>query len=149
MPSWSPAPILNSELSSLSAPAARKQSDLQVTLLCIGDVVGRPGRSALSQIVPRLVKEHDVDCVIANVENAAAGSGLTETLYTKFLRYGVHVMTMGDHIYRRKEVVQILERSDRIVRPANYPRQAVGREFTVIETERGPAVAVVPLMGRL
>ncbi len=78
MPSWSPAPILNSELSSLSAPAARKQSDLQVTLLCIGDVVGRPGRSALSQIVPRLVKEHDVDCVIANVENQTIHLNITQ-----------------------------------------------------------------------
>jgi hypothetical protein len=122
---------------------------LDITLLCIGDVVGRPGRAVLSQAVPRLVKEHAVDCVIANLENAAAGSGLTEGLYAKFIRYGVHLMTMGDHIYRRKELVPVLEQSDSIVRPANYPSAAAGREFAIHQTERGPVVAVVSLMGRL
>ncbi len=122
---------------------------MDITLLCIGDVVGRPGRSVFSQAVPRLVKEHAVDCVIANLENAAAGSGLTEGLYAKFLRYGVNLITMGDHIYRRKELVPVLEQSDNIVRPANYPSTAAGREFAIYQTERGPAVAVVSVMGRL
>lgn len=129
--------------------AARKQDDLETTLLCIGDVVGRPGRNVISQALPRLVKEHAIDCVIANVENAAAGSGLTESQYEKFLRYGVHLMTLGDHIYRRKELMPILERSDQIVRPANYPKEAAGRDFAVFTTRRGPAVAVISLMGRL
>jgi len=139
---------INNKVSQL-ASAARRRIHLDITILCIGDVVGRAGRSILSRAVPRLVKEQGIDCVIANVENAAAGSGLTEALYTKFIRYGVHLMTMGDHIYRRKEIVQVLEKSDRIVRPANYPAEAVGREFAVFETHRGPAVAVVSLTGRL
>lgn len=124
-------------------------ANLEITLLCIGDVVGRPGRFAVSTAVPRLVKDLKIDCVIANVENAAAGSGLTSNLYEKFLRYGVSVMTMGDHVYRKAEILPILEQSDRIVRPANLPDEAVGKQFALFETEAGPKVAVVQLIGRL
>lgn len=118
-------------------------------ILCIGDVVGRPGRQVVSQAVPALMRERGVNCVVANVENAAAGSGLTEALYEKFLRYGVDVMTMGDHIYRKADLLPVLERSDRIVRPANFPPESIGREFTLIETKAGPRVAVISLIGRL
>ena len=119
-----------------------------ITLLCIGDVVGRPGRAVVSQAVPKLVKEREIDCVIANVENAAAGSGLTAQLYAKFLRYGVNLMTMGDHIYRKADILPILASSEQIVRPANYPSESVGREFAVHVTTKGK-VAVISLMGRL
>jgi metallophosphoesterase (TIGR00282 family) len=122
---------------------------LDIKLLCIGDVVGRPGRQVVSQAVPALTKERGLDCVIANVENSAAGSGLTEVLYEKFLKYGVHLMTMGDHIYRKQEILPVLERSDCIVRPANFPAEAVGREFAIYQTAAGPRVAVISLMGRL
>ena len=122
---------------------------MDITLLCIGDVVGKPGRSIVSQAIPKLVKERGVDCVIANVENAAAGSGLTETLYHKFVRYGVHLMTLGDHIYRRAEIMPVLERSDRIVRPANYPEESIGKELAIFTTPGGVRVAVFSLMGRL
>jgi metallophosphoesterase (TIGR00282 family) len=122
---------------------------LEITVLCIGDVVGKPGRAIVSQGVPRLVKERGVDCVIANVENAAAGSGLTEALYQKFVRYGVHLMTLGDHIYRKAEIMPVLERSERIVRPANYPDESIGKEFAVFQTPSGVKVAVISLMGRL
>lgn len=96
-----------------------------------------------------MVKRHGVECVIANLENAAAGSGLTVSLYHKFLRYGVHLMTMGDHIYRKVEIMPVLEQSDRIVRPANYPVESVGRDFAIYQTQAGPKVAVISLMGRL
>lgn len=129
--------------------AARKRTSLDINLLCIGDVVGRPGRAVLSQAIPKLNKERGVDCVIANVENAAAGSGLTNVLYEKFLRYGVHLMTLGDHIYRKNEIFPTFEKSDRMVRPANYPEGSVGKEFAIFETPKGVRVAVVSLMGRL
>jgi metallophosphoesterase (TIGR00282 family) len=122
---------------------------LDITLLCIGDVVGKPGRSALAHWIPRLVKERAVDCVIANVENAAAGSGLTELLYQKFLRYGVDAMTMGDHIYRKAEILPTLQKSDRIVRPANFPAESVGHEVVVVEARNGVKVAVASVIGRL
>ncbi len=121
---------------------------MEITLLCIGDVVGRPGRTVVSQAVPKLVRQYSVDCVIANLENAAAGSGLTVQLYHKYLRYGVHLMTMGDHIYRKAELMPILEQSDRIVRPANYPAESVGQDCAIFQCKTGPKIAVVSIMGR-
>lgn len=103
----------------------------------------------VARAVPLLAKQHNIDCVIANVENAANGSGLTESLYDKFLKYGVHLMTMGDHIYRKSEILPILQRSDRIVRPANYPPDSVGREFAVFQTSSGAKIAIISIMGRL
>src|SRR5688572_129580 len=122
---------------------------MDINLLCIGDVVGKPGRFVLSQALPELIKEHDVHCVICNGENAAGGSGFTPQLYDKFRRYGVDLITLGDHIYRRQEIIPVLETSDRIVRPANYPPTSPGRTFAIYETKLGPSVAVVSLMGRL
>lgn len=120
-----------------------------INLLCIGDVVGRPGRAAVSNALPGLVREHDIHCVICNAENVAGGSGLTPQLFDKLRRYGVDLITMGDHIYRRQEIIPVLERSDRIVRPANFPQTAPGRTYAVVETALGVKVAVVSLLGRL
>ncbi len=122
---------------------------MQVNLLCIGDVVGKPGRFVLSQALPTLIQQHEIDCVICNAENAAGGSGLTPQLYDKFRRYGVDLVTLGDHVYRKQEIIPILETSDRIVRPANFPPASPGRTFAVFETKRGPKVAVVSVMGRM
>lgn len=121
----------------------------QVNILCIGDVVGRPGRYMVAQALPQLVKDHDIHCVIANVENAAAGSGLTSQLYEKFKRYGVHLLTMGDHLYRKADILPILEKGEDIIRPANFPPQAVGRTFAIHQTAIGPKVAIISLLGRL
>jgi len=122
---------------------------MHINLLCIGDVVGKPGRFIVSQAVPQLVKRRDIHCVICNAENAAGGSGLTEQLYEKLRRYGVDLITMGDHIYRRREIIPVLEKSDRIVRPANLPPTAPGKTVVVFETRPGPKVALLSLMGRL
>jgi metallophosphoesterase (TIGR00282 family) len=122
---------------------------MQVNILCIGDVVGRPGRYMVAEYLPKLVKEHDIHCVIANVENAAAGSGLTNQLYEKFKRYGVHLLTLGDHLYRKADIIPILEKSNDIVRPANFPPQSVGKTFAIYQTAVGPKVAVISLLGRL
>ncbi len=122
---------------------------MRINLLCIGDVVGRPGRFVVSQALPRLVAEHDIHCVICNVENAAGGSGLTPQLYEKFKRYGVHLMTLGDHIYRKAEIIPILERADNIVRPANLAPSAPGKLHAVYQTDAGPRVAVISVLGRL
>lgn len=122
---------------------------MDVTLLCIGDVVGSPGRRALRDAVPAIVAERNVDCVIANAENIAGGSGITAALYAKVLRCGVHAITLGDHIYRRRDIIPVLESSDRMVRPANYLTGAPGKEFVICETASGRRVAVVSLMGRM
>lgn len=103
----------------------------------------------VARAIPVLTKQHGLDCVVANVENAANGSGLTESLYEKFLKYGVHLMTMGDHIYRKAEIMPVLQRSDRIVRPVNYPADSIGKEVAICETTGGAKVAVISVMGRL
>ena len=122
---------------------------MKINILCIGDIVGRPGRRIVADKLKALVREQDIDCVIANAENAAGGSGLTPQIYNKLLRYGVNLITLGDHTYRKREIIQILETKDNIVRPANLSERAAGRGTAVYKTTKGPTVAVVALIGRL
>jgi metallophosphoesterase (TIGR00282 family) len=122
---------------------------MSFNVLCIGDVVGRPGRQSVSQHLPRLKRQYDLHCVVTNVENAAGGSGLTNALFQKFRRYGVDVMTLGDHAYRRKDILPVMDQTDRLVRPGNLPGGAVGRDHTVVDLGNGHRVAVLALLGRL
>lgn len=122
---------------------------MKVNILCIGDIVGRPGRRIIADRLKNLIQEHDIDCVIANAENAAGGSGLTPQIYEKLLRYGVNLITLGDHTYRKRDIVKILEKADNIVRPANMSEYAAGHNSAIYQTGKGPAVAVVALIGRL
>jgi len=116
--------------------------------LVIGDVVGKPGRRALAVALPKLLAERPIDVVIVNAENAAGGSGITPAIFEEIRALGVDVLTMGDHIYRKKEVVPLLAESDRILRPANLQPEAVGRGWTVLESQSGFPFAVVSLLGR-
>lgn len=122
---------------------------MQLKILCIGDVVGQPGRQILAEQLHRVIKEHDIDCVIANAENAAGGSGLNPTIYRKLHTYGINLVTLGDHIYRKRDIIEVLENAEDIVRPANLTPQASGREFALFTTQKGPQVAVVSLLGRM
>jgi len=122
---------------------------MKLKILCIGDIVGRPGRRIVADKLKQLVKAHDIDCVVANAENAAGGSGLTPQIYNKLLRYGVNIVTLGDHAYRKRDIIKTLETADNICRPANFSEQAAGRGFAVYKTSKGPTVAVVALIGRL
>ncbi|GAH69880.1 unnamed protein product, partial [marine sediment metagenome] len=91
----------------------------------------------------------NIDCVIANAENAAGGSGLTPQIYNKLLRYGVNLITLGDHTYRKRDIIETLETADSIARPANLSEHAAGRGFAVYKTNKGPTVAVINLIGRI
>lgn len=122
---------------------------MRLKLLCIGDVVGSPGRRALAHLLPRVVQEQDIACTIVNAENVASGSGITPGLYEKLMKSGVNLMTLGDHIYRRREIIPLLETSERVVRPANLPNTAPGREYAVYETGQGVKIAVISVLGRL
>lgn len=122
---------------------------MKLTLLCIGDIVGRPGRRALADRLKALVQERSVDCVIANAENAAGGSGLTPQIYEKLLHYGVHLITLGDHAYRKRAILEILQSADNIAVPANLSEHATGRGYALYKTAKGPTVAVIALIGRL
>ena len=122
---------------------------MKLNIFCIGDIVGRPGRRIVADKLKSLVKELDIDCVIANAENAAGGSGLTPQIYEKLLRYGVNLITLGDHTYRKREIIKTLEVADNIARPANLSEFAAGRGVGVYKTGKGPTVAVVSLIGRM
>ena len=122
---------------------------MKLNILCIGDIVGRPGRRIVAEKLKSLVRELGIDCVIANAENAAGGSGLTPQIYDKLLRYGVNLVTLGDHTYRKRDIITTLETAENIVRPANLSEHATGRGSAVYKTSKGPTVAVVALIGRL
>jgi metallophosphoesterase (TIGR00282 family) len=122
---------------------------MKINILCIGDIVGRPGRRILAEKLGHLVREQNIDCVIANAENAAGGSGLTPQIYDKLLKYGVNLITLGDHAYRKREIIETLERAENIVRPANLSPCAAGRDFAIFQTGKGAAVAIISLIGRI
>lgn len=122
---------------------------MKLNILCIGDIVGRPGRRIIADKLKALIKEHAIDCVAANAENAAGGSGLTPQIYDKLLRYGINMVTLGDHAYRKRDIIETLERADNIARPANFSEHAAGRGFAMYKTSKGPTVAAVSLIGRL
>jgi 2',3'-cyclic-nucleotide 2'-phosphodiesterase len=122
---------------------------MQVNIFCIGDIVGQPGRTFLSNALPVLIKSRNIDMVIANAENAAGGSGMTPQIFEKLLHYGVNVVTLGDHCFKRYEIYPTLENSDRILRPANLPPQATGRCSTVVKSRNQVPVGVTTLLGRL
>ena len=118
-------------------------------LLLIGDIVGKPGRQIVLRAVPGLRLEQRLDLVVANAENAAGGSGLTPAIYEELIGAGVDCVTMGDHIYRRREIYHVLQTEARIVRPANYPHDAPGRDQTIVAAAKGVPVAVFSLLGRV
>jgi metallophosphoesterase (TIGR00282 family) len=114
----------------------------------IGDVVAKPGRKALAVALGDLLKARPIDVVIVNAENAAGGSGFTPGIFDELRALGVDCVTLGDHVYRKKEVVPLLAESDRVLRPANLQPEAVGRGYTILESQSGFPFAVVSLLGR-
>jgi len=118
-------------------------------ILHIGDIVGRPGRRIVAAAVPKLRVERQLDLVIANAENSADGSGITAKIFRQLMAAGVDCITLGDHIYRRKEIYETLQTDARIVKPANFPAEAPGRAWTVVKTAQGQSVAVISLLGRV
>ncbi len=123
---------------------------MSLNVLCIGDVVGKPGRRMLADHLGELIRQREIDLVVVNAENAAGGSGITNEMFKKLLHYGVDVVTLGDHVYRRKEIAISLINSKPIVRPANLSAQAAGKTWTVVPTKSGKAQAAVAcLLGHL
>lgn len=118
-------------------------------ILFIGDIVGRPGRDIVVQGLQKVVVTRGVDLVVANAENVAGGSGITPSIYQSLLQAGVHGITLGDHIYRRREIQRTLQQQANIVKPANYPDAAPGRDHMILTSSDGQRVAVISLMGRL
>ncbi|MDW7645682.1 MAG: TIGR00282 family metallophosphoesterase [Desulfuromonadales bacterium] len=120
-----------------------------MNILFVGDVVGRAGRQALAQTLDRLVDHHQVDLVVVNGENAAAGFGLTADIVREFFDLGVDVITTGNHIWDKKEIYETLDREPALLRPANYPEGLPGRGVGVYSTSAGIKVGVINLEGRV
>ena len=118
-------------------------------ILFIGDIVGEPGRRAVQRLVPRIMERENVQFVIANGENVAGGSGITPSLADDLYSFGVDVITSGDHIWKRKELLDRLATDKKLLRPANYPKETPGFGSTVVESESGIKVGVICLVGRV
>jgi metallophosphoesterase (TIGR00282 family) len=118
-------------------------------LLFIGDLVGRPGRDLVRRGLQALVLRHEIDLVIANGENAAAGFGITPDIADELFELGIDVLTGGNHTWDKKEILPYFADHARIIRPANYPAGAPGRGLYLARTRRGTAVAVINVMGRV
>jgi metallophosphoesterase (TIGR00282 family) len=118
-------------------------------LLFIGDVVGRPGRDLLRRGLSAVSSHHNIDLIIANVENAAAGFGVTPEIAEELFEYGVQVMTGGNHTWDKKEIVPYFAKQPRMIRPANFPEGAPGLGHYVARADNGVAVGVVNVMGRV
>ena len=118
-------------------------------VIILGDVVGNPGKLVLCQSLRKLKEKHEAEFIIANVENAADGAGITAKIGDEILAAGVDVMTSGNHIYDKKEGIAYIENQPRLLRPANYATDTPGRGLWLGSTESGTPVAVVNLQGRV
>ena len=108
-----------------------------LTILFLGDIVGEPGRNAVTSQLPRLREKFGVDFVVVNGENAAGGRGITGRITIDLLRAGVSVITTGDHIWDQKDIVAFLPTEPRLLRPINYPAGTPGQGSVVLETAKG------------
>ncbi len=111
--------------------------------------MGRPGRDMARRAIPVLVERHDVDLVVANVENAAAGFGITKDIGDELRGYGIDVMTSGNHIWDKKEVLDYIPREPRLLRPANFPAGVPGNGRALVQGASGQTVGIVNVMGRV
>lgn len=118
-------------------------------ILFIGDTVGKAGRTIVHQHLKHLREEYAVDLTILNCENAAAGFGVTPKMADEFFDWGIDVLTSGNHIWDKKEIVPYLGKNTRILRPANYPPDNPGRGLAVLKTGSGEEAAVLNLQGRV
>lgn len=120
-----------------------------IRILFIGDIVGRPGRDLVKRGVAALREYHQLDLVIANAENAAAGFGITREIGEQILDAGVDVMTSGNHIWDKKEAIDYIGIEPRLLRPLNFPEGVPGNGSYIARTESGVSVGVVNAMGRV
>ena len=128
----------------LSTSDSRLACGVQVKILFIGDVIGKPGRKAVDALVPSLRQQHGIDLVIANGENAAGGIGLTPPTAEELLGLGIDVITSGNHIWKHREIIPYIDGDTPILRPLNFPPTVPGRGYLFTH-----GVLVVNLMGRV
>ncbi len=118
-------------------------------MLFLGDIVGKAGRAALLDHLPRLVEQHKLAAVVVNGENAAGGFGLTEAIYNDIVDAGADAVTLGNHAFDQREALVYIERAHNLVRPINYPAGTPGRGAALVETKGGLRLLVINAMGRV
>ncbi len=124
-------------------------SSSRVKIIFISDIIGKPGRLALRGLLPDLVYEYGPDLVVANAENAAGGFGITAEIYDELKDLDIDIITSGNHIWDRKNLVPCLEKNSDILRPGNYPRCVAGRGSTVFNCPSGVKIGILNLSGRV
>jgi len=117
-------------------------------VLFIGDIFGAPGRKCLNKLLPSLKKYLILDLVVANGENASGGLGLSQRVAQEIFIFGVDVITSGNHVWKQRDLIPLLEKEPHVLRPANYPVSAPGQGWLIVHTKNGYSVAIVNLEGR-
>ena len=118
-------------------------------VLFIGDIVGKSGRQAVANLLPKIIKSEKIDFCIANVENAAGGIGITPNVFTEFLKYRIDVLTTGNHVFDKKSVLEIIDKEDRLIRPINYPPSCPGNGYNISFLTGNISVLTINLSGRI
>jgi 2',3'-cyclic-nucleotide 2'-phosphodiesterase len=118
-------------------------------ILFIGDIVGKAGRQAIEGLLERCVADHQIDFTVANGENAAGGMGITPVIASEFLDLGIDVLTSGNHIWAKKEILPFLDEEERLLRPANYPDRVPGRGAGIFRLGNGKKIGVLNIEGRV
>lgn len=114
--------------------------------LIIGDIVGRPGRHVITEHLQNLISYHNADFVIANGENASGGNGLTEKNAIELFNSNIDIITMGNHVWDKREIINYIDNYPYLIRPANYPEPCPGKGYTIIDSN-GVRVGVINLSG--
>ncbi len=120
-----------------------------MNILVIGDIVGRPGRRAIRELLPRLQSEYSVTFTIANAENAAGGRGLNREIMQELLSHNIDVLTMGNHVWDNKEIFSFIDDEYRLIRPANYPPYCPGQGYHIYTASFNQKIAVINASGRV
>ncbi len=120
-----------------------------MNILFLGDIVGNPGREAIFKLLPQVKSEHKIDLTVANAENSAGGAGVTLSVAEELFKLGCNVLTTGDHVWDRREIIEALGREKYLLRPLNFPAEAPGKGWCVFDLPSGSKVAVVSLLGRV
>ncbi len=118
-------------------------------ILILGDVSGRSGRRAVTSQLPGLRDRYDLDFVVVNGENAAGGHGITEKIFLELCDAGADVVTTGNHVWDQRETVTVIDRCDRLLRPANFPSGTPGKGSGLFEARNGAQILVINVMGRV
>lgn len=120
-----------------------------LNVLFLGDIIGKPGRAVVHEVLPKLQKERHFDLILANAENSAGGLGVTPETLNALRKTGIHGFTLGNHIWRYDSITEALENDSDVVKPANLPPSTPGKNYMILSTNNGIKVGVISLLGRV